>query len=335
MRGCSSARRRLPPPRQPRFHRRGRRSRDDRNAVRMGFQDPSHVSAPSAAGITAASAPRAARGPRAPHQLMPALLMRSPPPPIPTPPLRSSTASFRICRPACSSSRCFSPIPQLLDLVAAIAARRRGCPIIWRARRRRSMRCSIPISSPRCREPDLDRTLGISFRRGQGFEGALDGARRFAREQIFRIGVQLIQGRATARCGARLYPDRRKRDRGAAARVADELARARRIVAGRGIRRHRHGQARRREMTAGSDLDLSSSMMRRAVSNGAKPVAAHLLRAPGAALHRRADRRDRRRHALRGRHAAAPRGNKGPVAVSLEAFRRYQATMPGPGSVWL
>ena len=49
---------------QSRLHRRRRRSRDDRDAVQSGFQATRAMwRAPSAAGITAASAPRAARGP--------------------------------------------------------------------------------------------------------------------------------------------------------------------------------------------------------------------------------------------------------------------------------
>ena len=83
-------------------------------------------------------------------------------------------------------------------------ARRRGWPPIWRAIPPLWMRCWTPISwsrLPIARE--LDASLARSCK--GAYEELLDGARRFAREEIFRVGVQ-IGGRRGKRRSRRVRP---------------------------------------------------------------------------------------------------------------------------------
>ena len=44
----------------------------------------------------------------------------------------------------------------------------------------------------------LDAQFGDLIARAADYEGVLDAARRFAKEQIFRVGVQIIEGAANA-----------------------------------------------------------------------------------------------------------------------------------------
>ena len=174
----------------------------------------------------------------------------------------------------------------------------------------------------------LDTQLNEQMQRIAGYEEALDTVRRFAKEQIFRVGVQIIQGTATAEAAgpalaniaecaiAALLPTvERELGESAGVMPRGEFA----VVA--------MGKLGGREMTAGSDLDLIfvyDVPPGIEASDGEKPLpvivyyarlAQRLIVAlttlTGAGGLYEVDMRLR------------PTGNKGPVAVSLESFGRY------------
>jgi glutamate-ammonia-ligase adenylyltransferase len=181
---------------------------------------------------------------------------------------------------------------------------------------------------------ELDRMLGHALRSARDFEGTLDSARRFAREQIFRVGAQLIQGTVEgAHIGTAFTHIAESVIAGLLDVVADELAATAGRVPGGAFVVIAMGKLGGREMTAGSDLDLIfvyEAPADREMSDGPKPlpVSTYYARlaqrfisaltvATGEGGLYEVDMRLR------------PSGNKGPVAVSLETFRRYQA-----GEAW-
>jgi glutamate-ammonia-ligase adenylyltransferase len=163
------------------------------------------------------------------------------------------------------------------------------------------------------------------------YEDVLDGARRFTREAIFRVGVQIVEGDANAEAAgpaladiaecviANLLP-----------RVEEELAATAGRVPGGGFVVVAMGKLGGREMTASSDLDLVFVYDVPAgveSSDGDKPLSptlyfarlaqrliAALTTATAAGTLYEVDMRLR------------PTGNKGPVAVSLESFAEYHAS---------
>ena len=174
----------------------------------------------------------------------------------------------------------------------------------------------------------LEAALG---RQLQGsYEDRLDGARRFAREENFRVGVQVVEGAAKAAAAGAAY-----------ARVAEtviegllpvarsELALAAGTVPGAEFAIIAMGKLGGREMTASSDLDLVfvyDVPDGVDASNGTKPLSptlyfarlaqrliAALTTPTGAGTLYDVDMRLR------------PSGNKGPAAVSLKTFADYHA----------
>jgi len=159
------------------------------------------------------------------------------------------------------------------------------------------------------------------------YENTLDAVRRFTKEQNFRVGVQIIEGTLDPAAAGPAFTS--------IAEVAisellqateEELAAAAGALPGGAFAVIAMGKLGGREMTAASDLDLVFvyEMPPDAMSNGAKPL-------PGSVYYARLAQRligaltvptsegtlyevDMR---LR------PTGNKGPVAVSLDSFRRY------------
>ena len=162
------------------------------------------------------------------------------------------------------------------------------------------------------------------------YEDQLDGVRRFAREENFRVGVQLVDGAAKAAEAGAAY-----------ARVAEtviegllpvaqsELALTAGIVPGAEFAVIAMGKLGGREMTASSDLDLVFVYdVPEGVdaSSGPKPLSptlyfarlaqrliAALTTPTGAGTLYDVDMRLR------------PSGNKGPAAVSLKTFADYHA----------
>jgi glutamate-ammonia-ligase adenylyltransferase len=176
----------------------------------------------------------------------------------------------------------------------------------------------------------LDRVLTDQLARASDYESALNAARRFAREQAFRVGVQVIEGAAQAdESGPAFAAIAESVIAGLLAPVEAGLAASAGRVPGGAFAVIAMGKLGGREMTAGSDLDLIfvyEAPEGVEGSDGAKPLPASLyygrlaqrliaaLTVPtGEGVLYDVDMRLR------------PTGNKGPVAVSLESFARYHS----------
>ena len=166
---------------------------------------------------------------------------------------------------------------------------------------------------------------------GSGYEDALDGARRFAREEIFRVGVQIVEGSARAEAaGPALTSIAESVIAGLLPRVEAELALTAGRLAGGSFCVIAMGKLGGREMTASSDLDLVFVYDLPddvEASDGSKPLSPTLYYArlaqrlisalttpTGAGTLYEVDMRLR------------PTGNKGPAAVSLKSFVDYHAS---------
>ncbi len=163
------------------------------------------------------------------------------------------------------------------------------------------------------------------------FEEVLDGARRFTRESIFRVGVQIVEGVAKAEdAGPALADIAECVIAGLLPRVEAELAAGHGRIPGAGFVVVAMGKLGGREMTASSDLDLVfvyDVPPGVEASDGAKPLSSTVYFARLA---------QRLIAALTTPTAAGtlyevdmrlrPTGNKGPVAVSLESFAAYHAS---------
>ncbi len=163
------------------------------------------------------------------------------------------------------------------------------------------------------------------------YEDMLDTARRFAREQIFRVGAQIVEGTASAdQAGPALTHIAEAIIAGLLPKVEDELAAASGRVPGAGFAVIALGKLGGFEMTASSDLDLVfiyDVPDGVEASDGAKPLPpslyfqrlgqrliAALTTPTGAGTLYEVDMRLR------------PTGNKGPAAVSLKSFADYHAS---------
>ena len=178
------------------------------------------------------------------------------------------------------------------------------------------------------RREALDKTLARAFSAEPDYEGALDATRRFAKEQMFRVGVQVIQGSAKAEeAGPAFANIADAAIAGLLPHVEDALAESAGRMEGGEFAVIAMGKLGGREMTAGSDLDLIfvyDTPQAIEHSSGAKPlpvivyyarlaqrlIAALTVQTAAGALYE-VDMRLR------------PTGNKGPAAVSLETFARY------------
>jgi glutamate-ammonia-ligase adenylyltransferase len=178
---------------------------------------------------------------------------------------------------------------------------------------------------------ELAQGLRLQLSLAKGYEGALDAARRFAKEQMFRVGVQVIEGTAKAdEAGPAFARIAEQVIAGLLPVVEDELGLTAGRVRGGAFAVIAMGKLGGREMTAGSDLDLIFVYEAPGdldQSDGPKPlpvsvyyarlaqrlIAALTVPTAAGALYE-VDMRLR------------PTGNKGPVAVSLESFARYHAS---------
>ena len=175
---------------------------------------------------------------------------------------------------------------------------------------------------------ELDATL--ARRLHGGYEEVLDGVRRFTREEIFRVGVQIVDGALSpAAAGAALTALAQSVIDELLPRVIAELAATAGEVPGSGFAVIALGKLGGYEMTVRSDLDLVFVYDHPATSensDGPKPLAAPLYFARLA---------QRLIAALTTPTAAGalyevdmrlrPTGNKGPAAVSLKSFVDYHA----------
>ena len=155
----------------------------------------------------------------------------------------------------------------------------------------------------------------------------LDAARRFAREQIFRVGVQIIEGHAEADEAGPALANVAEAVIAAllAARARTNLPRRRGASPGGAFAIVAMGKLGGREMTANSDLDLIfvyDAPEGSEASDGARPLAvsayyARLAQRFIAALTTQTAEGGLYEVDMRLR----PTGNKGPVAVSLRILR--------------
>lgn len=176
----------------------------------------------------------------------------------------------------------------------------------------------------------LDRTLDQALAGAPGYEAALDTVRRFAREEIFRIGAQVIDSlEPLERAGEAFTAIAECVIAGLLRLAEDELAQTAGRVRGGAFAVIGMGKLGGREMTAGSDLDLIfvyDAPDDVDASDGTKPLAvstyyARLAQRLISALTVATGEGGLYEVDMRLR----PSGTKGPVAVSLESFRRYQA----------
>ena len=163
------------------------------------------------------------------------------------------------------------------------------------------------------------------------YEDMLDSARRFTREAIFRVGVQIVEGTASAdQAGPALADIAECVIAGLLPKVEAGLAVGAGHVPGAGFAVVAMGKLGGREMTASSDLDLVfvyDVPPGIEASDGPRPLSPTLYFARLA---------QRLISALTTPTAAGtlydvdmrlrPTGNKGPVAVSLKGFADYHAT---------
>jgi glutamate-ammonia-ligase adenylyltransferase len=177
-------------------------------------------------------------------------------------------------------------------------------------------------------QDELCAKLAGELSRTTGYEAALDAARRFTKEENFRIGVQVIQGMTDAEHAGPAY-----------AAVAEavivclkgvverEIESAHGTVEGGAFAVVAQGKLGGREMTATSDLDLVFVYTHGAdatSSSGKKPLApsAYFARASQrfiAALTASTAEGPLYEVDMRLR----PSGNQGPVAVSFDSFVEY------------
>jgi glutamate-ammonia-ligase adenylyltransferase len=220
--------------------------------------------------------------------------------------------------------------PELLDLIAELMG---NAPRLADMLSRRPGLFDVvvsgdffrPLPSLRAMIDDLKEAI---LREGHDLEDAMDAARRWAAEQRFRVGVQLLRNAVVPERAAEHLSD-----------IADaaitcllphveaDFARAHGHLPGRGLALLALGKLGSREMTANSDLDLIliyDQVDNSILSDGRKPV-------PPETYYGRLTQR-----LIAGFTAATaegtlydvdmrlrPSGNKGPIAASLESFRIY------------
>jgi len=162
----------------------------------------------------------------------------------------------------------------------------------------------------------------------EGFEAAMDEARRVHAESAFRIGAQVLAGRASAQAAGRAFADLADGVIAALAPVAlAEVERTGGSLEGGGAAVIALGACGAREMHARSDLDLMTlyAAPPGAVSTtrnwSAETVYARFTQRLLAALSALTSAGSLYEVDLRLR----PSGSAGPVAVSLAAFQRYYA----------
>lgn len=178
---------------------------------------------------------------------------------------------------------------------------------------------------------ELEQSFAEALARSPGYEAALDAARRFAHEQIFRVGVQVIEGLAKPQAAGPAFAAIAETVITGLLRCTENLlAETYGHIKGGSFAIIAMGKLGGEEMTASSDLDLIfvyDAMPGSDMSDGDKPL--HISQYYGRLAQRLIA-------ALTVPTAEGslyevdmqlrPTGNKGPAAVSLESFTRYHAT---------
>jgi glutamate-ammonia-ligase adenylyltransferase len=177
-------------------------------------------------------------------------------------------------------------------------------------------------------QDELHSRLAGELSRAPGYEAALDAVRRFAKEENFRIGVQVIQGLTDAEHAGPAYAAVAEAVIACLRDVVErEIESAHGSIEGGAFAVVAQGKLGGREMTATSDLDLVfiyTHSPDAAPSNGKRPLApsAYFARASQrfiAALTASTAEGPLYEVDMRLR----PSGNQGPVAVSLDSFVQY------------
>jgi glutamate-ammonia-ligase adenylyltransferase len=161
-----------------------------------------------------------------------------------------------------------------------------------------------------------------------GYEAALDAARRFTKEETFRIGVQVIQGLSDAQGAGPAYAGVAETVIGGLQGIVGrEMRDAHGSVPGGAFAVVAMGKLGGREMTATSDLDLVFIYTHdrdATASNGPRPLA------PSAYFARAAQRFIAGLTAMTAEGwlyevdmRLRPSGNQGPVAVTFDTFVTY------------
>jgi [glutamine synthetase] adenylyltransferase / [glutamine synthetase]-adenylyl-L-tyrosine phosphorylase len=177
---------------------------------------------------------------------------------------------------------------------------------------------------------ELSESLAPLMKGAKTFEDKLDVARRWTKDQQFRVGLQLLRGEVDGEQAGYAYADVAEAVIVALnAAVMEATVAAHGNVAGGGMVVIGMGRLGGREMTAASDLDLIfvyDHAKDAAGSNGARPLAPSLYYA------RASQRLISALTVMTGEGGLyevdmrlRPSGNKGPVAVSFETFAKYQA----------
>ena len=224
----------------------------------------------------------------------------------------------------------FRANPHLMDLIAeicAVAPRLAGH--LGRAPGTLDALLSRDFFEPLPGVSALAQDLGEWIGAEADYERVLDIARRWAREQRFRAGVQVLRGLAGPdEAGAAHAAIAEACMRVLLPHVTADFASRHGPPPGRGMAVIALGKLGSREMTGGSDLDLITvyDPGEATVSEGRRPLAVsqyypRLTQALVAAL--TAPTAEGRLYEVDMR--LRPSGRQGPVAVSLEAFRSYQA----------
>lgn len=221
----------------------------------------------------------------------------------------------------------FNAHPWLLDLIAEIMGMAPGLAEILG----RNPALLDAVLSPDFLEafpdaPQLAVDLNYALEAARDFQDVLDITRRWANERKFQIGVQLLRHLIDGGEAGQAFSDVADTLlRGLLPRVEAELAIKHGVIPGAKIAVLAMGKLGGRELTFTSDLDLTFIYPDTAeMSNGASPLSApqyfarlcqrfiNALSAPtGEGRLYEVDMRLR------------PSGGKGPIAVSLEAFRKY------------
>jgi glutamate-ammonia-ligase adenylyltransferase len=219
--------------------------------------------------------------------------------------------------------------PKLLDLIAEIAGSAPKLadylgrhPSVLDALTDPGFLTGIPTQS------ELRSRFAVELSRVEGYEAALDTARRFLKEEAFRIGVQVIQGASDAEHAGPAYAAVAETVIGGLQTVVEEeMAELHGRVSGGAFAVVAQGKLGGREMTAASDLDLVfiyTHDPNAPQSDGPKPLA------PSTYFARASQRFIAALTALtaEGRlydvdMRLRPSGNQGPVAVRLDTFVDY------------
>ncbi|MGA9601940.1 MAG: bifunctional [glutamine synthetase] adenylyltransferase/[glutamine synthetase]-adenylyl-L-tyrosine phosphorylase [Methylocystis sp.] len=217
--------------------------------------------------------------------------------------------------------------PHLLRLVATIMG---SAPKLAETISRRPRVIAALIEPASAGRDDLSQRLRAALAEARSYEEALDRARIFGQEQKFLIGVRLMAMELTPAAAGVAYADLAEvLIRGLLQRVEEEFVTAHGRIEGGSAAVVALGKLGGREMTAASDLDLMllydadpltesrggetywsaaqyyARFTQRLISALSAPTAEGLLYEVDFRLR--------------------PSGNKGPIAVRLQAFEEYQA----------